>query len=58
MDEDFYKLVPLESPQMKPKDTCIRRFLGGDYLKKQPGWTQEAEVAIGGDGYHGYAIEG
>ncbi|MCJ1368312.1 hypothetical protein MMC16_007454 [Acarospora aff. strigata] len=58
IDENFYKLVPLESPQQKPKDTCIRQFLGGDWLKKNDGWSQEAERAFGGDGYHGYELSG
>ncbi|KAL2062822.1 hypothetical protein VTL71DRAFT_5894 [Oculimacula yallundae] len=56
MDENFYKLVPLESPQKKPADTCIRQFLGGDWLKKTEGWTMAGEKAFGGDGYHGYEI--
>ncbi|KAI9674826.1 MAG: hypothetical protein M1817_001730 [Caeruleum heppii] len=58
IDENFYKLVPLESPQKKPDDTCIRQFLGGDWLKKREGWTQEGERAFGGDGYHGYELSG
>jgi len=58
MDENFYKLVPLESPQKKPADTCIRQFLGGDWLQKKNGWSQEAERAFGGDGYHGYVLDG
>ncbi|CZT07890.1 related to alpha-1,2-mannosyltransferase [Rhynchosporium agropyri] len=58
MDENFYKLVPLESPQKKPADTCIRQFLGGDWLKKKEGWTMAGEKAYGGDGYHGYEILG
>lgn len=57
-DENFYKLVPLESPQTKPADTCLRQFLGGDYLKKRPDWSQEVEQAFGGDGYHGYVLDG
>ncbi|KAK2626770.1 hypothetical protein QTJ16_003945 [Diplocarpon rosae] len=58
LDADFYKLVPLESPQKKPADTCIRQFLGGEYLKKVDGWTMAGEKAFGGDGYHGYQILG
>jgi alpha 1,2-mannosyltransferase len=58
IDENFYKLVPLESPQRKPADTCIRQFLGGEWLKKQEGWSVEAEKAFGGDGYHGYELLG
>ncbi|KAI9821415.1 MAG: hypothetical protein M1826_000696 [Phylliscum demangeonii] len=58
LDENFYRLVPLESPQKKPADTCIRQFLGGDWLRKRDGWTPEAERALGGDGYHGYVLTG
>lgn len=92
LDENFYKLVPLESPQMKPKDTCIRQWLAAakltttfvetcqdqqqkngwltesekarkhiksmDWVKKKPGWNQQAERAFGGDGYGGYAVDG
>ncbi|KAI9888716.1 MAG: hypothetical protein M1814_006485 [Vezdaea aestivalis] len=58
IDENFYKLVPLESPQKKPDDTCIRQFLGGDWLKKKEGWSQEVEQAFGGDGYNGYELSG
>ena len=58
IDENFYKLVPLESPQKKPADTCIRQFLGGKFLEKRPDWNQEIERAWGGDGYHGYVLDG
>lgn len=58
IDENFYKLVPLESPQKKPDDTCIRQFLGGDWLKKKSDWSAEVERAYGGDGYHGYEVGG
>jgi alpha 1,2-mannosyltransferase len=58
IDENFYKLVPLESPQRKPKDTCIRQFLGGSWLNKREGWTATTERALGGDGYHGYTLWG
>ena len=58
IDENFYRLVPLESPQKKPDDTCIRQFLGGSWLDKQKGWSQEGERMFGGDGYHGYEIGG
>jgi alpha 1,2-mannosyltransferase len=58
IDENFYKLVPFESPQKKPADTCIRQFLGGDWLKKSDGWDQEVEKDFGGDGYHGYVLNG
>ncbi|KAG9230554.1 glycosyltransferase family 15 protein [Amylocarpus encephaloides] len=56
LDENFYSLVPPESPQKKPKDTCIRGFLGGEWLEKKEGWSAEGEKALGGDGYHGYII--
>lgn len=54
LDENFSKLVPLESPQKKPLDTCIRQFLSGDWLTKKDGWTMTGEKEFGGDGYHGY----
>ena len=57
MDEGFYKLVPLESPQRKPDDSCIRMWLGGKWVEKKAGWTMEGEKAFGGDGYHGYVYE-
>ncbi|KAL9108853.1 MAG: hypothetical protein Q9227_006384 [Pyrenula ochraceoflavens] len=57
LDENFYKLVPLESPQMKPEDTCIRGFLGTGWLEKKEGWNREFEIDSGGDGYHGYRQE-
>lgn len=58
IDEGFYRLVPLESPQKKPDDTCIRQFLGGHWLEKKDGWSQEVERAFGGDGYQGYMASG
>ncbi|KIW91192.1 uncharacterized protein Z519_08087 [Cladophialophora bantiana CBS 173.52] len=58
LDENFYKLVPMESPQRKPADTCIRLWLGGDFLKKKDGWSQETERMLGGDGYSGYVMDG
>ena len=58
IDENFYRLVPLESPQKKPDDTCIRQFLGGNWLDKKGGWSQEIERASGGDGYQGYDTGG
>ncbi|TVY14032.1 Alpha-1,2 mannosyltransferase KTR1, partial [Lachnellula arida] len=58
MDENFYRLVPSESTQKKPSDTCIRQFLGGEWLKKKEGWTVVGEKAFGGDGYHGYEVVG
>ncbi|KAL9599185.1 MAG: hypothetical protein Q9179_003656 [Wetmoreana sp. 5 TL-2023] len=58
IDENFYRLVPLESPQKKPDDTCIRQFLGGSWLEKKSGWSQDGERMFGGDGYHGYELTG
>ncbi|KAI1616039.1 glycosyltransferase family 15 protein [Exophiala viscosa] len=58
LDENFYKLVPMESPQLKPRDTCIRLWLGGEWLRKKEGWDQEVERAFGGDGYGGYVLDG
>jgi alpha 1,2-mannosyltransferase len=58
LDENFYKLVPMESPQVKPRDTCIRLWLGSDWLDKKPGWSQDVERAFGGDGYGGYVLDG
>ncbi|KIW67816.1 hypothetical protein PV04_07042 [Phialophora macrospora] len=58
LDENFYKLVPMESPQLKPSDTCVRLWLGGEWLKKIEGWSQDAERVMGGDGYGGYVMDG
>lgn len=59
LDANFYKLVPIESPQVKPRDTCLRLWLGGsEWLEKKEGWSMEGERAFGGDGYHGYVLEG
>ncbi|OAP61014.1 hypothetical protein AYL99_06018 [Fonsecaea erecta] len=58
LDENFYKLVPMESPQRKPADTCIRLWLGGKWLRKKAGWSQETERMLGGDGYGGYVFDG
>lgn len=56
IDSNFYTLVPTASPYWgkKPEDTCIRQWLGGDWLAKKDGWTREGEMAFGADGYHGY----
>ncbi|ORY58431.1 glycolipid 2-alpha-mannosyltransferase-domain-containing protein [Pseudomassariella vexata] len=35
-DINHFKLVPFESKQRKPLDTCIRQWLGGRWLQKQP----------------------
>lgn len=58
LDENFYKLVPIESPQKKPDDTCIRQFLGGEWLAKKEGWTAEGERMFGGSGFEGYVRSG
>ncbi len=58
LDENFSKLVPYRSKQRKPSDTCIRRWLGGKWLEKKPGWTRQADIAVGGDGYGGYVLDG
>ena len=58
LDQNAYRLVPLESPQRKPDDTCIRQFLGGEWLDKKDGWSREGEKMYGGDGYHGYVCTG
>jgi len=58
VDEGFYRLVPRESRQRKPRDTCIRMWLGGEWLRKKEGWTAEVERAWGGDGYGGYSLAG
>ena len=57
LDENFYKLVPMESPQRKPADTCVRGWLGGEWMEKKDGWKQDVERAFGGDGYGGYVKE-
>ncbi|KAF7871854.1 hypothetical protein EAF04_003961 [Stromatinia cepivora] len=58
VDEGFYKLVPLESPQRKPGDTCIRGWIGGEWTRKRRGWRREDEVGVGGDGFGGYVLGG
>ena len=58
LDENFYKLVPMESPQRKPKDSCVRAWMGGEWTEKKDGWSMEAERAFGGDGYHGVSFFG
>ena len=57
LDENFYKLVPMESPQRKPQDSCIRAWMGGEWVEKKQGWSGEAERAFGGDGYHGVSLK-
>ena len=54
LDDNFYKLVPMESPQRKPKDSCLRLWLGGEWLEKEEGWDPEVDLAFGGDGLGGY----
>ena len=70
LDENFYRLVPMESPQRKPADTCLRMWLEGSgsgtrsvdvkggWLDKKQGWEREAEMALGGDGFGGYVRQG
>lgn len=58
LDENFSKLVPYESKQVKPIDTCIRLWLGGKYLFKTANWSRAREIAMGGSGYGGYVITG
>ena len=50
--------MPIESPQKKPDDTCIRQFLGGEWLAKKEGWTAEGERMFGGSGFGGYVRSG
>jgi alpha 1,2-mannosyltransferase len=57
LDENFYKLVPMESPQRKPQDSCIRAWMGGEWVEKKQGWSAGAERAFGGDGYHGVSLK-
>ncbi|KAK5947082.1 hypothetical protein PMZ80_001228 [Knufia obscura] len=54
LDENFYKLVPMESPQRKPGDSCLRLWLGGEWLERREGYEAEVERALGGDGLSGY----
>ncbi|KAK6368375.1 hypothetical protein LTR64_006528 [Lithohypha guttulata] len=54
LDENFYKLVPMESPQRKPEDSCLRLWLGGEWLEKEDGYDAEVERTLGGDGLRGY----
>ncbi|KAI1856031.1 hypothetical protein JX265_011928 [Neoarthrinium moseri] len=58
LDAAFAKLVPYESKQLKPIDTCIRLWLRGKYLLKRSNWSRKAELDAGGDGYGGYEITG
>jgi len=54
LDENFYKLVPMESPQRKPADSCLRLWLGGSWLDRREGYDAEIDRALGGDGLGGY----
>lgn len=58
LDHTFSKLVPYESKQSKPVDTCIRQWLEGSYLVKRSNWSRQDEIDAGGDGYGGYVISG
>lgn len=57
LDENFYKLVPMESPQRKPGDSCLRLWLGGGWLERREGWDGGVERVVGGDGLGGYVRE-
>ena len=57
LDENFYKLVPMESPQRKPGDSCLRKWLGGKWVEKVEGWDGEVERGMGGDGLGGYKVK-
>jgi hypothetical protein len=54
LDRNFYMLVPMESPQRKSEDTCIRLWLGGRWREKVRGWRADVERLVGGDGFGGY----
>lgn len=58
IDSNNQILVPYESKQRKPKDACIRLFLGGQWLEKKPEWNHEAEITAGRDGLDGYLLDG
>ncbi|KAI0129723.1 glycosyltransferase family 15 protein [Xylariales sp. AK1849] len=58
LDNGFSSNVPYESKQIKPIDTCIRQWLGGNWLVKKFGWSREQEIRAGGDGYGGYLLTG
>ncbi|KAK6082208.1 glycolipid 2-alpha-mannosyltransferase [Seiridium cupressi] len=58
LDASFSKLVPYESRQVKPQDTCVRLWLRGKYLLKKVNWNRVAEMEAGGDGYGGYVVSG
>lgn len=52
----FSKLVPYESKQLKPIDSCIRLWLRGKYLLKKTNWTKKVEGHERDD--DGYEITG
>jgi alpha 1,2-mannosyltransferase len=59
LDNNFSKLVPFESKQRKPCDTCIRRWLGGKWLDKKPDYdVAQAAERGGGDGSGRYVLDG
>ncbi|KAK7993253.1 hypothetical protein PG989_006634 [Apiospora arundinis] len=58
LDRDNSRLIPYDSKQKKPFHTCIRLWLGGKWLLKKHGWSRQEEVALGGDGYGGYLVDG
>ncbi|KAI0175137.1 glycosyltransferase family 15 protein [Pestalotiopsis sp. NC0098] len=57
-DSGFSRLVPYESKQVKPNDTCIRLWLRGNFLLKKTGWNLTDVIESGGDEYGGYLITG
>ena len=58
LDANFRRLVPRQSKQPLPSDTCIRRWLGGKWIQKRLGWDRDVELALGGSGYEGYRLTG
>ncbi|KAI1338901.1 hypothetical protein F5Y15DRAFT_101512 [Xylariaceae sp. FL0016] len=44
IDEHDSKLVPYELKQKNPKHPCIRMFLGGVWLERNPKWTPAGEA--------------
>ncbi|KAI4871156.1 glycosyltransferase family 15 protein [Hypoxylon rubiginosum] len=60
IDNNNAKLVPYESKQRKPSDTCIRKFLGGRWLVRKDmvsDLNSVAEIAAGSDGLE-YVLDG
>ncbi|KAI1768624.1 glycosyltransferase family 15 protein [Hypoxylon sp. FL1150] len=60
LDDNNAKLVPYESKQRKPSDTCIRKFLGGKWLARKDmvsDINSVAGIVAGGLG-PGYVLNG